>query len=377
MTSELRTDRLGRLAQLAAEADEAVRETVGYLTDDEPANITEPIEQRDQQEVDEPEAASDVNEVNSVDEADDSRLDDSGPDDTDRDDTDLDDDLITMASGLDVGLEFDPPFTPTPEVPAAKAATVTHESAHRGSKPSTMSLATFVGAAAVLLALVGLFVITQVTGDSEDDVASPDATERVEEGRSTPVEDASDTDTLERAPATQVSRTNSEPQDVDLVATVGEVTNESMPDTAWELVGSEPGTAMIAEVVDPAWLQSTFEQTLDDDGEPVAFTFFAPSDSALASLGDAQLETFATNDDRAKDFIDSHIVDVRLTEDDLRAQVGSSLITRSGLSIEVALDGDQLVLNGQPALFPSLVAANGTLIVIDDVLHMPDADDAG
>lgn len=359
MSSELSNDSLGRLAQLAAQADEAVREAVGELALDGPADRDEFVGPRDkpqtQPEHVPPKPLEEIEEIEEI------------------------EDLISMASGLDVGLLPDPPRVWALEnSPASTVAPARPHSSGRGPKPPTMTFETFLGSATILLLLVGLFVFMSRSTASHDNSAISDGAAAIGNETGNQVLDAVSADRSGVDDSrVEVSLVDDGRQDVDLVATAGQLAVGAMPNTAWQLVGSEPGTAMITELVDPAWLQSTFEQSTNDDGQPIAFTFFAPSDGAIALLGADQLNNFAMDETHAKEFIESHIVDVQLTEADLRAQVGKVLITRSGLSIDVELDGDQVLLNGQPALFPSLVAANGTLIVIDAVLHVPEVGTVG
>ena len=356
MSAEQSTVRLRRLAALAAEADDAVREAVGDRP--ESLNNSEPLPVMHER--------CPVEEIASTAE---SAIDNSSPDDPmvgdDAETSDaVDDDLIAMASGLDIGLEPDPPRAPvisetTPESRSDRKPTL-----RSSDRPSAFSLRNVFAAALIVVLGVGTFSILR-PGTATDAPA-------ILAGDPTEISGTSASSEL-TAPVRTALVFDDAVVDVDLQATVGELSNGAVTSTAWELVGSEPGTAMFADLVDPAWLRATFERTTAENGEPATFTFFSPADTAIAGLDAEQVDGLVSDPERAQEFINAHIVDVQLTEAELRSRAGTTLTSRSGASITVTLDGEDVLLNGQTVIFPSLVASNGTVMIIDDVLHSADS----
>jgi outer membrane protein OmpA-like peptidoglycan-associated protein len=155
-------------------------------------------------------------------------------------------------------------------------------------------------------------------------------------------------------------------------AAIDEATEPSIPATAWELLGAEPGTAQFAELGRPLGLQAALEQQLDADGNPIEFTLFAPSDDAIAALTSEQLSELAIDPSKAEALINYHFVDVRLTPELIAQHAGDQLMTRSGDPIHVELEGDEVVLNGATRIsLAGLEAANGNVVVVDAVLQPP------
>ena len=354
MSAKRPTAHLSRLAVLAEEADEAVREAVG---DDRAAAhpaIDDPVV-ADRATNDAPSepatrAQSPIDDLPAVNPTIEGiRSDNSG------------DDLIAMASGLDIGLDAEP--EPTSALRSDEETEPCPAPPTTSDASSMVSLRAVFCAALMGLLAVGTFAITQggrvtidATANSTNSGIEPDA-EQGASGLATPVRAA--------------LRIDDAAVDVDLRATVGITSDDVVATTAWELVGSEPGTAMIADVIDSEWLRTTFEQTLTETGEPVAFTFFSPSDASLAALGTTGLNELVADPAIGREFINSHIVDVRLTEAELRSRAGTTLTSRAGNTILVTVEGQDVALNGHTLIFPSLVASNGTVIIIDDVLHRP------
>lgn len=367
MTAEQQTQRLSRLAALAAEADQAVQEAVG--NDLSPLVATSDGPLADAPPTTDPTASEDTASEDTVTETtvtETTVTETTVTETTAAGSDDADADLIAMASGLDADLEPEPKPTPVSDTPT-KPRPELHTPLRTESKASPRSsIRMALGIALVGLLAIGTFAIMRGGRDAANSVAA---------STSAGVEiDTGDSRTSESAiPVRAALRLDGAGADVDLQATVGTTTEEVLAATAWELVGSEPGTAMFADLIDSEWLRTTFEQTRTEAGEPVAFTFFSPSDAALAALGTTGLNELVADPAIGREFINSHIVDVQLTEAELRSRAGTTLIARSGSTVSIEVDGQEVLLNGQAAVFPALVASNGTVIIIDDVLHRPDS----
>ncbi len=143
-----------------------------------------------------------------------------------------------------------------------------------------------------------------------------------------------------------------------------------IPDTAWELLGGTTGTDQFASFGAPFGLQAILEGA-DAPGLD-GFTLLAPSNEAIAALSQEDVASFGQDPASAEALINYHIIDQRLTPELLLSAAGGQIESRVGLPIDVALEGDDLVLNGQARVaLDALVADNAHVLVIDSVLQPP------
>lgn len=144
----------------------------------------------------------------------------------------------------------------------------------------------------------------------------------------------------------------------------------AIPDTAWELLGGTTGTDQFASFGAPFGLQAILEGA-DAPGLD-GFTLLAPSNEAIAALSQEDVASFGQDPASAEALINYHIIDQRLTPELLLSAAGGQIESRVGLPIDVALEGDDLVLNGQARVaLDALVADNAHVLVIDSVLQPP------
>jgi outer membrane protein OmpA-like peptidoglycan-associated protein len=144
-----------------------------------------------------------------------------------------------------------------------------------------------------------------------------------------------------------------------------------IPDTAWELLDGETNTDQFAAFGSTFGLQEVLEGA-DNSDAPEGFTLLAPSNDAISALSQEQVAGFGQDPASAEALIGYHIIDQRLTPELLLSAAGGQIESRIGLPIDVSLDGDDVVLNGQARVsLDSLVAGNGNVLVIDSVLQPP------
>lgn len=144
----------------------------------------------------------------------------------------------------------------------------------------------------------------------------------------------------------------------------------AIPDTAWELLGGTTGTDQFASFGAPFGLQAILEGA-DAPGLD-GFTLLAPSNEAIAALSQEDVASFGQDPASAEALINYHIIDQRLTPELLLSAAGGQIESRVGLPIDVTLEGDDLVLNGQARVaLDALVADNAHVLVIDSVLQPP------
>ncbi len=123
------------------------------------------------------------------------------------------------------------------------------------------------------------------------------------------------------------------------------------------------------------------------DCEQGPFTVFAPTDDAFAALGETvDLDAVIADTGALTTILTYHVVAGAVTAADVVGLTEADML--SGESIEIAVDGDSVVLNGNVNVVATdIEACNGVIHVIDSVLVPPsiadsvpllaDADDAG
>jgi uncharacterized surface protein with fasciclin (FAS1) repeats len=107
--------------------------------------------------------------------------------------------------------------------------------------------------------------------------------------------------------------------------------------------------------------------TLRADG-PV--TLFAPTDAAFKSLDDAAIKKIAADKDTVRKLFQSHLVNGKLTEEDLQKLDGKEIRTIQGTALKIENGKDGLRVNGAKVL-ASIPCSNGVIHVIDAVLPVP------
>ncbi len=222
------------------------------------------------------------------------------------------------------------------------------------------------------LVLLGLIVLALVLfwgrlfGSDDDPVLiSPTSDEVTTSSEALDAPDSStDTDTTVTTESTTTTTTSTS-------TTTTSEAPPSVPETAWELLDAGNGTDQFASFGSAFGLQQVLEG-LDGADTPDGFTVLAPSNDAISALTLEQLAGYAQDPSSAEALIGYHIVDQRLTPDLLLSAAGGQIESRVGLPIDVALDGDDVVLNGQARVaLDALVAGNGNVLVIDTVLQPP------
>ncbi len=189
----------------------------------------------------------------------------------------------------------------------------------------------------------------------EDSVEVTTTSEELESSSS-----SADTETTETTETTSTTSTTTTTEPAPLI-----------PDTAWELLDGGTNTDQFAAFGSTFGLQEVLEGA-DDSDAPDGFTLLAPSNDAISALSQDQVAGFGQDPTSAEALIGYHIIDQRLTPEMLLSAAGGQIESRIGLPIDVSLDGDDVVLNGQARVaLDSLVAGNGNVLVIDSVLQPP------
>jgi uncharacterized surface protein with fasciclin (FAS1) repeats len=134
----------------------------------------------------------------------------------------------------------------------------------------------------------------------------------------------------------------------------------------------------MADIVDTAVAAGDFEtlvaavtaaglvDTLKSEGP---FTVFAPADSAFAALPEGTVEGLLEDPEGAlTDVLLYHVVPGKVMAADVVGLDGQSVETVGGGMLEIAIDGDSVLINGIAVAAPDIETSNGVIHVIDGVL---------
>ena len=112
---------------------------------------------------------------------------------------------------------------------------------------------------------------------------------------------------------------------------------------------------------------------VDPDGNRIGRTLFAPSNDALADLGQQAIGVLAADPNAASAAIGYHFLEEALTVEDLRALDGQAVPSRiPGQSIDITVVDGEVVLNGVARIVDAdRTAENGVVHVIDTFLTPP------
>ena len=141
-----------------------------------------------------------------------------------------------------------------------------------------------------------------------------------------------------------------------------------------EIAGNTDSFSLLAQAVQTADLASM----LDGTGP---YTVFAPTDEAFSRLPDGVLEDLmqSENQDQLVELLQFHIVEGKLTADDLaaRGQVGApeQFRTVSGIALPVTAGIEGVVVDDAAVVEPDIMASNGVIHGIGKVLLPPSMDD--
>lgn len=163
------------------------------------------------------------------------------------------------------------------------------------------------------------------------------------------------------------------PEDEELVVE----TETSSPESGVsEVVTGTTATSNIVEVAADAGQFTTLLTLLETTGlsETLAtggpYTVFAPTDEAFSTMQVETLQSLTADPDTLEQVLLYHAVDGRLERRELEG--AGSIETLQGGTIDVALDNQSLLLNGNTdADVPGIEASNGVIYAIDRVL-IPD-----
>jgi uncharacterized surface protein with fasciclin (FAS1) repeats len=209
----------------------------------------------------------------------------------------------------------------------------------------THKLAAVIGVAAIALAACG--------DDGNDDDAAPAATEAP---APEPADDMTD-DTM------------AEPADdmTDDTMTDDTMTDEMDGGTIVDVAASTEGFSTLVAAVEAAGLV----ETLSGEGP---FTVFAPTDEAFAAALEAlglTADELLADTETLTSILTYHVVAGEVPAADVVTMDGQSVETVNGATVEIAVDGETVMVNDATVTMPDVEASNGVIHVIDTVLLPP------
>jgi uncharacterized surface protein with fasciclin (FAS1) repeats len=114
-------------------------------------------------------------------------------------------------------------------------------------------------------------------------------------------------------------------------------------------------------------------ETLKGEGP---YTVFAPTDEAFeAALTDLGLtaDQLLADTELLTSVLTYHVVEGEYPAADVVGLDGQSVATVNGAEVEITVDGESVMVNGATVTMPDVLATNGVIHVIDQVLLPPDA----
>ena len=164
-------------------------------------------------------------------------------------------------------------------------------------------------------------------------------------------------------------------------STVSEAPTEEVPATGESPLAPSTeeqaaGDENLSEVVEGNDSFNTFEQAVAAAGleetlaEPGPYTIFAPTDEAFAALPPETLDQLLKpeNQEQLRQILSYHVVSGSLTSPSITS---GELTTAAGEPITIEANAGQVTVDGAQVVEPDLLAQNGVIHGIDQVLLPP------
>jgi len=145
-------------------------------------------------------------------------------------------------------------------------------------------------------------------------------------------------------------------------------------ESAWDILNGREDLNKFAQLADSAGIKDTLNKKTPNTPQ---ITIFVPNNAAFADLGDAKLTDLAKPENKSKlaDLLNSHIINGKYTIDQLKAEVkglanGKPYTTLNGKTVTIKLAGDVLTINNVRIIENDIMAANGIIHPIGQVLDL-------
>ena len=220
--------------------------------------------------------------------------------------------------------------------------------------------------AAALAAIASLTLAATACGSDDDDAAAGNAPAAADDATEA-------TTSMGSEPMTTDSMTT---EGGDMMMGASGSACASLPsDGEGSLAGMADDPAATAASNNPelstlvaAVTEADLVDTLNSEGP---FTIFAPVNSAFEKIPSADLDAVLADKDMLTSILTYHVVPEQLSSTEL-AEAGT-VATVNGAELEVTMDGDTLMVNGDEAtvVCADVPTANATVYLIDSVLMPP------
>jgi uncharacterized surface protein with fasciclin (FAS1) repeats len=137
-----------------------------------------------------------------------------------------------------------------------------------------------------------------------------------------------------------------------------------VPDEMFDIVGTALEATVFTELAGLV-VDAGLVDTLRSEGP---FTVFAPTDAAFAKIPTATLHQVQDDPKLLATVLTYHVVPGKLTLADLQP---GTLTTVAGIDLEVTRKGDTVLINGFEITAGDVMATNGVVHVMSDVLLPP------
>lgn len=150
----------------------------------------------------------------------------------------------------------------------------------------------------------------------------------------------------------------------------GEDLEEAAEDALPSEDEAEDAQESLSSALDSAGLSSlaTAVENIDINEltDSAEFTFFAPNDEAFAALSGDEMADLLTDLDQLGDVLRNHVVPERL--DAAAIAETESVTTEAGNSLEITVDGDEIMVGDATVTNADVEAGDGIVHVIDRLL---------
>ncbi|MGI8575599.1 MAG: fasciclin domain-containing protein [Egibacteraceae bacterium] len=208
-----------------------------------------------------------------------------------------------------------------------------------------------------LLALLAAFLLTLTACEAAQESENVAGTTGAAPVATTPEE------VMTTPPEPTEMMTTPEPTEMATATAPADGGAASSDQTLIEVARSSGNFAILLQALQAAGMTEVLQGT-------GPFTVFAPSDRAFRSLNQQEMTQLLTQPDRIGSILSYHVVpNEQLLASDL--EDGMTLDTVQGDTLEVTVQGDQIMVGDATIVQSDLVASNGVIHVIDQVLMPP------
>ena len=138
--------------------------------------------------------------------------------------------------------------------------------------------------------------------------------------------------------------------------------------TIGDIASADPRLSTLATVLEAAGLVLTLAD------ETATFTVFAPTDAAIAALGEDTILELLGDITTLADILAYHVIADQTVDANTAISLnGSDVEMLNGDTVSISVEGDVLYINDSAVIVADISAANGVIHIIDTVLSPPES----